>query len=64
MKRVNSHLTNRNVTIIKLALITFLLAFTYSFAFANTKSESGEKNTNSLRIIYSGGLKGNIKPCG
>ncbi len=64
MKRMKNYYNGYLSTIIKLGIVTFFVLLPLSLVSANSQSKNAAKDKSVLRIIYSGGIKGNIKPCG
>ena len=64
MKRINNYLTDCLPTIMKYAVMVVLVLLSASLVNAKPQNGDGGKGASVLRIIYSGGIKGNIKPCG
>lgn len=62
MRKKNRSFTGCIPSIVKLVVVTFLIISPAVFVSAGSPAEA--KDEMALRIIYSGGLKGNIKPCG
>lgn len=64
MRIRNKSFTGHISFFVMMGVVTFLMMSPVAVVSADFQTEEGARDELALRIIYSGGIKGNIKPCG